>query len=331
MGISANYDKIFLGELKMKTKSNLERVLETTEFAVTAELGPPQNADPEIIRRKTRILKGYVDAFNVPAGQSAVVAMASWAACLIGKQEGLDPIVQMTCRDKNRIALQMDILGVAALGINNIVALSGDPISCGNNPQAKPVLDVDSIQLVKIVKDLRDEKRFQNGEPLVGREPQLFIGAVANPFAEPLDHEVVRLEQKANAGVEFVQTRSVYDIEEFGRWMEMIREKELHKKVKILAGITPLRSVAIAKYMQAMLPGVDIPDELIERLRKATAKEQVRKEGIKFAVETINRLKEIEGVAGIHIMTIEWEEATPEICKVSGFYPRPPLAEDYVV
>ena len=315
----------------MKTKSNLESVLEAGHFAVTAELGPSQNADPEVIRRKAGIIKGYVDAFNVPDGQSAVVAMASWAACFIGKQEGLDPIVQMTCRDRNRIALQMDILGIAALGVNNMLCLSGDPVSFGNHPQAKPVLDVDSIQLVKIVKDLRDEKKFQNGEPIQGREPQLFIGAVANPFAELLDHEVIRFEEKVNTGTDFIQTQSVYNIKRFERWMEIVREKELHKKVKIIAGITPLKSLAIARFMKTKLPGVDVPDELIERLRKATTKEQVRREGIKIAAETISRLKQIEGVAGIHIMPIEWEEAIPEICEASGLYPRSSSEESAVL
>lgn len=310
----------------MKTKSNLERVLEAGHFAVTAELGPPQNADPEVIRRKASIIKGYVDAFNVPDGQSAVVAMASWAACFIGKQEGLDPIVQMTCRDRNRIALQMDILGIAALGVNNMLCLSGDPVSFGNHPQAKPVLDLDSIQLVKIVKDIRDEKKLQNGEPILGRAPQLFIGAVANPFAELPEPEVHRLAKKVEAGADFIQTRAVYDIENFEKWMEMVRERELHKRVNILAGITPLKSVGAARYMKANIPGVDIPDGLFERLRKATTKEQVRKEGTKIALETINRMKEIEGVAGVHIMAIEWEEAIPEICKASGLYPRPSRA-----
>ena len=306
----------------MKTKSNLEEVLEAGKFAITAELGPPQNADPEVVRRKASILKGYVDAFNVTDGQSAVVAMASWAACLIGKQEGLEPIVQMTCRDRNRIALQMDILGAAALGISNILCLSGDPISFGNQPQAKPVMDLDSIQFVGIVKDIRDGKKLQNGEPILGREPQLFIGAVANPFAELPEPEVARLAKKVEAGADFIQTRAVYNIEDFERWMEMVWERELHNKVKILAGITPLKSLGAARFMKANIPGVDIPDELFERLRKATTKEQVRKEGIKIALETINRVKEIKGVAGVHIMAMEWEEAIPEICEASGLYPR---------
>ncbi len=311
----------------MKTKSNLERVLEAGYFAVTAQIGPPRNTEPEVIREKANLVKGYVDAFNVPDGESAVVAMASWAACLIGKQEGLDPIVQMTCRDRNRIALQMDILGISTFGVNNILCLSGDPVSFGNCPEAKSVFDLDSIQVIRMVKGLRDEKKFENGELIAGREPRLFIGAVTSPFAEPTEHEVIRLGEKVAAGADFIQTQSVYHIKKFERWMEMVRERELHKKVKILAGITPLKSVAIARYMKTKLSGVDVPDELIERLRKATTREQVRKDGIKIAVETINSLKEIEGVAGIHIMAIEWEEVVPEICEASGLYPRTSLEE----
>jgi len=306
----------------MKTKSNLERVVEAGHFAVTAELSPPQNADPEVVRRKAGILKGYIDAFDVPDGQSAVVAMASWAACIVGKQEGLDPIVHMTCRDRNRIALQMDILGIAALGVNNILCLSGDPVSFGNNPEAKSVLDIDSVRLITILRDLRDEKRFQNGEPIPGPEPRLFVGAVANPFLDP-DNQVIRLAKKVEAGAEFIQTQAIYDIEKFEKWMEMVRDKGLHQKVSILAGITPLKSSGAARYMKAKIPGIDIPDEVIERLRSVGTKEQVSREGLKIAVETISRVKEIEGIAGVHIMPLEWEEAVPQICQASGLYPRP--------
>jgi len=306
----------------MKSKSNLERVLEAGHFAVTAEMGPPQNADPEIIRSKAKLVKGYVDAANVTDGQTAVVRMASWAACLIGKQEGLDPIVQITCRDRNRIALQMDLLGIAALDVNNVLCLSGDYVTFGNHPQAKPVYDIDSMQFIKMVKDMRDEKNFQNGEAIPGKEPQLFIGAAANPFADPFEYRVNRLAMKAAAGADFIQTQIIYNIEKFKKWMELVREKGLHKKVKILAGLTPIRSLGAAKYMKAKVPGVEVPDEIIERLEKVP-KEQRAQEGIKLTVEAINQLKEIEGVAGVHIMAIEWEEAISEICEAAGLYPRP--------
>ena len=307
----------------MKTKSNLERVLEAGYFGVTAEISPPQNTESETIREKVDLIKGYVDAFNVPDGQAAVVMMASWAACLIGMEEGIDPIVHMTCRDRNRIALQMDILGISTFGINNLLCLSGDPISFGNQPSAKPVFDFDSIQLIRAVKGLRDEKKLDNGEQIVGREPRLFIGAVANPSVEPLEQEINRLRDKIVAGADFIQTQPIYNMEKFARWMELVREEQLHKKVKILIGITPLTSVAAARYMKTKLPDMDVPDEIIDRLWKSRNKGEVAEEGMRITVETINQLREIEGVAGIHIMTIGREEIIPKICKAAGLYPRP--------
>jgi methylenetetrahydrofolate reductase (NADPH) len=305
----------------MKTKSNLERVLSAGHFAVTAEIGPPQSADPEVIRKKAKILNGYVDAFNVTDGQTAVVRMASWAACLIGKELGLDPIVQMTCRDRNRIALQMDILGISALGISNVLCLTGDHQKFGNHPQAKGVYDVDSVQLIKIVKDMRDEKKFQNGEQMA-YEPRLFIGAAENPFADPFEFRVLRLKKKVEAGADFIQTQIVYNVEKFKNWMKMICDMGLNEKVKILAGVSPIKSIGAAKYMKTKIPGMDVPDEIITRLQ-GVPKDQVPKEGIRICVDIINQLKEIKGVAGVHIMAIEWEETVPEIVEAAGLYPRP--------
>lgn len=306
----------------MKTDSKLERILESGEFAVTAEIGPPKSADAEVIRRKARTLKGYIDAFNVTDGQTAVVRMASWAACLIGKEEGLEPIVQMTCRDRNRIALQMDILGVAALGIKNILCLTGDHVSMGNHPSAKPVYDLDSIQLIKIVKDMRDEKRFQCGEKITV-EPRLYIGAVTNPFAGyPLELDVLRLEKKVKAGADFIQTQCVYDIEKFEKWMKLVRERKLHEKVHIIAGVTPLKSYRMAKYMKENVPGIEIPDKILERMRNAP-KEKAREEGVEICVEIIERLKEIEGVHGIHVMAIGWENIVPVLVERARLLPRP--------
>jgi len=307
----------------MKTQSNLERVLEAGEFAVTAELGPPQNTEAEMIREKANLIKGYVDAFNVPDGQAAVVAMASWGVCLTGIDEGLDAIAHMTCRDRNRIAMQMDILAVSAFGVNNILCLSGDPISFGNHPEAKPVFDLASIQLIRMVKTLRDERKFDNGESIMGTEPRLFIGAALNPFAQPLESAAGRLKDKVTAGADFVQTQPIYKTEGFKKWMELVREKGLHKEVKILAGITPVTSLAAARYMKTKIPNVDIPEIIIERLKKARNKEEAAEEGIKIAVETINQLKQIEGVSGVHIMTLQREELIPRICKAAGLYPRP--------
>jgi methylenetetrahydrofolate reductase (NADPH) len=307
----------------MKTKSNLARILDTGQFAVTAEISPPQNTQFDTIRKNANLIKGYVDAFNVPDGQAAVVSMASWAVCLVGIEEGLDAIVHMTCRDQNRIALQMDILAVSAFGVNNILCLSGDPIYFGNHPKAKPVFDLDSIQLIRMVKQLRDEKKFDNGELIVGTEPRLFIGAAINPFVQPLEAALDRLKDKVTAGADFVQTQPIYNIEGFKKWMELVREKGLHKDVKIIAGITPITSLAAARYMKTKVPNMDIPDRIIERLKNVRNKDEAAEEGIEIAVETINQLKQIEGVAGVHIMTLQREELIPKICNAANLYPRP--------
>jgi len=307
----------------MKTKSNLARILDIGQFAVTAEVTPPQNTEFDTIKKNINLIKGYVDAFNVPDGQAAVVAMASWAVCLAGIQEGLDAIVHMTCRDQNRIALQMDILAVSAFGVNNILCLSGDPIHFGNHPKAKPVFDLDSIHLIKMVKQLRDDKKFDNGELIVGTEPRLFIGAAINPSAQPLEATVNRLKDKATAGADFVQTQPIYNIEGFKKWMDLVRERGLHKQVKIIAGITPITSLAAARYMKTKVPNMDIPDTMIERLKNVRNKEEAAEEGIEIAVETIEQLKRIEGVAGVHVMTLQREELVPKICNAANLYPRP--------
>jgi methylenetetrahydrofolate reductase (NADPH) len=308
----------------MKTKSNLERVLESKIFAVTSELGPPQSADAEVIRRKAKILRGHVDACNVTDGQTAVARMSSWAACVIAKEEGLDPIVQMTCRDRNRIALQMDVLGVAALGMNNMLCLTGDHQKFGNHPSAKGVYDLDSIQLVKMVKDMRDEKKFQCGEVMTV-EPHLFIGAAANPFADPFEFRVARLGKKAAAGADFIQTQIVYNVDKFAEWMKAVRDKGLHEKVKILPAVAPIKSVGAARYMKTRVPGMDVPDGIVARLQ-GVSKEQVPQEGTKLCIDIINQLREIEGVAGIHITAIEWEETVPQIVEAAGLLPRPRIA-----
>jgi methylenetetrahydrofolate reductase (NADPH) len=307
----------------MKTKSNLAKILDSGQFAVTAEITPPQNTDLDTIRKNANLIKGYVDAFSVPDGQAAVVAMASWGVCLVGIEEGLDAIVHMTCRDQNRIALQMDVLAVSAFGVNNILCLSGDPIHFGNHPKAKPVFDLDSVQLIRMVKQLRDEKKFDNGELIAGTEPRLFIGAAMNPSTRPLEAAVERLKDKVSAGADFVQTQPIYNIEGFKKWMELVRQKGLHRQVKIIAGITPITSLAAARYMKTKVPNMDIPDMIIERLKNVRNREEAAEEGIKIAVETINQLKEIEGVAGVHIMTLQREEHIPKICSAANLYPRP--------
>ena len=305
----------------MKTKSNIEKILESGGFVVTSECGPPRGADPEVIRKKGNLLKGVVDAVNVTDNQTSVVRMSSLSACVILKEMGFDPILQMVCRDRNRIAIQSDILGAAALGINNILCLSGDHQKFGDHSKAKNVFDIDSIQLIQTVRGMREEGRFLGGEEVKGK-PVLFIGAAENPFADPFEIRAMRLGKKAKAGVEFLQTQCIYNMARFEKWMEMVRERGLHEKVGILAGVTPFKSVGMARYMKNSVPGMDVPDELIERM-KGVPKEKQPEEGIKICVETIQKLKEIPGVRGIHVMAIEWEEKVGEIAKAAGLLPRP--------
>jgi methylenetetrahydrofolate reductase (NADPH) len=308
----------------MKTQSNLERILESGGFVVTSECGPPRGADPEVIRKKGALLKGAVDAVNVTDNQTSVVRMSSLASCILLKEMGFDPILQMVCRDRNRIAIQSDILGAAALGINNMLCLSGDHQKFGDHPKAKNVFDMDSIQMISTVKTMRDDGKFVGGEEVKGK-PMLFIGAAENPFADPFEIRAARLGKKAKAGVEFIQTQCIYNLERFERWMGMVRDRGLHEKVAILAGVTPFKSVGMARYMKNQVPGMDVPDEMIERM-KGTPKEKQPEEGIKICVEIIQKVKEIPGVRGIHIMAIEWEEKVPEIARAAGLLPRPQRA-----
>jgi methylenetetrahydrofolate reductase (NADPH) len=297
--------------LMSQTKSNLQTVLEAGKFAVTAEAGPPRGARSEVVREKAKILKGFVDACNVTDNQTSVVRMCSMAACKILQEEGLDAVMQMVCRDRNRIAAQSDILGAASLGISNLLCLSGDHQCFGDHPQAKNVFDLDSIQLLKVAKDMRDDGKFAGGKEVDGK-PELFIGAAANPFADPFKIQVPRLAKKVAAGAQFIQTQCVFNLEKFAEFMKGVRDRGLDKKTYILAGVIPLKSATMAEYMAAKVAGTDVPAPYIERLKGVEKKKQ-KQEGIKIAVEIIQKLKEIKGVRGVHIMAIEWEDAVPEI------------------
>ena len=305
----------------MITTSHLEKVLENGGFAVTSECGPPRGANPEEIRKKGELLKGVVDAINVTDNQTSVVRMSSIAACAILKQMGLNPIMQMVTRDRNRIAIQSDILGASALGLDTMLCLSGDHQRFGDNPSAKNVYDIDSIQLIMAVHRMRDQGTFINGDEIKD-PPKFFIGAAANPFADPFEIRVPRLAKKAAAGVDFVQTQCIYNMDKFKEWMKGVVDRGLNEKVKILAGVTPMKSVGMARYMSRSVPGMDVPEGIIKRLRDA-GKGNAAKEGIKICIETIQELKEMEGVAGVHIMAIEWEEKVKEIAEGSGLLPRP--------
>ena len=288
---------------------------------MTSECGPPRGADPEVIRKKGELLKGVVDAINVTDNQTSVVRMSSLASCVILKGMGFDPILQMVCRDRNRIAIQSDILGAAALGINNILCLSGDHQKFGDHPKAKNVFDIDSVQLINTVRALREDGKFIGGEDVKGK-PMLFIGAAENPFADPFEIRAARLGKKVKAGCQFIQTQCIYNLERFERWMGMVRDRGLHETCAILAGVTPFKSVGMARYMKNQVPGMDVPDTMIERM-KGVPKEKQAEEGMKICVETIQRLREVPGVRGIHIMAIEWEEKVSEIAKAAGLLPRP--------
>jgi CO dehydrogenase/acetyl-CoA synthase delta subunit len=306
----------------MKSGSNLERVLRAGEFAVTGELGPPKNGNPEVVREKARLLKGHVDAVNITDCQTAIVRMSSIAAGLITQNEGVEPVIQMTCRDRNRIGMQSDILGAQALGLKNLLCLTGDHQKFGNHPGSKGVFDMDSIQMLGMVKAMRDEKQFQCGEEIKSNEPRLFLGAAANPFAHPFEYRAVRLGKKVAAGADFIQTQIIYNVERFAKFMEMVRDLGLDEKVFILAGVTPPKSLGMVRYMKSSVPGMDVTDDVIRRMQDAKDKQE---EGINICVDIIRQVKEIKGVAGVHVMAIEWESAVPEILKRAGLLPRPSI------
>jgi methylenetetrahydrofolate reductase (NADPH) len=305
----------------MRTESALEKVLTAGHVAVTSECGPPRGAVPEKIKEKAGMLRGYVDAINVTDNQTAVVRMSSFAACLIIKQMGLNPILQMVTRDRNRLAMQSDIIGAYSHGINTMLCLSGDHPCFGDHPMAANVYDLDSIQFIQMVRTMRDEGKFQGGDEILNA-PKMFIGAAANPFADPFELRVARLAKKVNAGADFIQTQCIYDLERFEKWMEGVRDRGLHERISILAGVTPLKSAGMAKYMKNKVPGMIVPEEVIKRM-SGVPKERQTEEGLNICVETIQRLKEVKGVRGFHIMAIEWEQKVPEIVERAGLYPRP--------
>ncbi|RWX44351.1 5,10-methylenetetrahydrofolate reductase, partial [Candidatus Electrothrix communis] len=285
----------------------------------------PKNSDPDVVREKARILKGNVDAVNITDCQTAIVRMSSIGAGLLAQAEGLEPVIQMTCRDRNRIGMQSDLLAASALGLKNLLCLTGDHQKFGNHPGAKGVFDMDSIQLLGMIRDMRDGKKFQCGEEIKGKGTDLFLGAAANPFAYPYEFRAVRMGKKIANGADFIQTQIIYNLDRFTEFMKTTCELGLHEKAYILAGVTPPKSVGMARYMKKFVPGMDVTDEVIKRMQGAKDKKQ---EGINICVDIINQVKEIPGVAGVHVMAIEWEEAVPEICERAGLLPRPTFDDD---
>jgi len=307
--------------VECKTDSKLEKILRSGQFAVTGECGPPRGADPDVIRKKCQLLKGNADAFNITDNQTSVVRMSSIASAVIMMQEGLEPVMQMVCRDRNRIAIQSDILGGAALGIKNMLCLSGDHQKFGDHPQAKNVFDIDSMQLINTVRRMRDEGKFLGGDDIKGI-PKLFVGAAENPFADPFEIRVPRLAKKAAAVAEFIQTQCIFNLKKFREWMKGVVDRGIHEKLYILGGVTPFKYFGMARYMANNVPGMDVPEELLKRM-KDTPKEKQAEEGVSIAVEIIEELRQIPGIAGVHIMAIEWEAKVGEIAEKAKLLPRP--------
>jgi len=306
----------------MKSGSKLERILASGRFAVTAELGPPKGPNLEVVERKMGLLTGVCDAINITDNQTAIVRLSSVAACALLAQKGLEPVMQMTCRDRNRLAIQADVFGAVALGVRNLLCLTGDHQCFGNHPTAKNVYDLDSIQLIRMIARMRDESRTEGGEEVDGPMP-LFIGGAANPFGDPFEMRVIRLAKKVAAGVDFIQTQCIFDMARFKEWMKRVVDRGLHEKVHILAGVMPLKSAGAARYINSNVAGIYVPDPLVKRMAAAGRGKAAQAEGMKLCAETIQEVKEIEGVHGVHIMAVEWEEAIRPIVEMAGLLPRP--------
>ena len=317
--------------------SNLERLFMAGHFVATGELGPPQNADRTVIEKKAKHLLGHVDAVNITDNQTAVVRMCSMAVGKMLLDIGLEPIMQMTCRDRNRIAIQSDLLGASALGIQNLLCLTGDHQSFGNHPGSKNVHDLDSINLIKMVAEMRDQKKFECGDEIKGTEPRFFVGAAINPFADPFDFRPYRLAKKVAAGASFVQSQIIFNVPKFREYMKRCGDLGLLDKVHILAGVSPIKTLGAARYMASNVPGMDVPQEYVDRMAgavagiskddKAARRDAWAEEGIRICAEVIQQCREIPGVAGVHIMAIEWESAVPDICKQAGLLPRPTVSD----
>jgi methylenetetrahydrofolate reductase (NADPH) len=308
----------------LKAGTNLEKLLCAGEFVATGEIGPPKSCDGKVVTHAGEMLRNYADAFNLTDNQTAIVRMSSIAAGKLLVDMDVEPIIQMTCRDRNRIGLQSDALGAAALGIKNVLCLSGDHQRFGNHPMAKNVWDMDAITLIQTLDGMR-KGYFQNGEEIKKCDPpQFFIGCAANPFADPFEFRVTRLEKKVDAGADFVQTQCILDMERFERWMELVRERGLHERCFITAGLMPIKSPKGARYMQKNVAGMMVSDEICERLEKA---EDAKAEGVQLVVDQINYIRNnIKGVAGVHIMAVAWEEIIPTIMEKAGLAPRPKVS-----
>ncbi len=296
------------------SRGRLERVLRRGEFAVTAEINPPDSADPDEIEQRIKPFEGWVDAINATDGSGAHCHMSSVAVSALLIRLGYSPVTQISCRDHNRIAIQGNVLGAAALGVANILCLTGDGVQAGDHPQAKPVFDLDSISLLNTIHIMRDEQRFLSGRKITA-PPQVFVGAAENPFARPYEFRPIRLGKKIAAGAQFIQTQYCYDLPMMASFMARVRDLGLHERCFILAGCGPLASAKAAKWIRANVPGVHIPDEVIARMEGA---KNQRAEGKRICIEIIQQLREMPGVAGVHLMAYKQEESIAEIVHESG-------------
>ena len=296
------------------SRGRLERVLRAGEFAVTAELNPPDSADPDDVIQRASVFDGWVDAINATDGSGANCHMSSMGICSLLTRVGYAPVMQISCRDHNRIAIQGNVLGAAAMGVCNILCLTGDGVQAGDQPQAKPVFDLDSMSLLETIRIMRDKARFLSGRKITA-PPRVFLGAAANPFAPPFDFRPLRLAKKIAAGAQFVQTQYCFDVPKLETYMARVRDLGLHERCFILVGLGPLKSARVARWMRANVPGVHIPDAVIARLEGAA--DQPR-EGVRICIEIIQQVREIAGVSGIHVMAYRQEETVAEIIALSG-------------
>jgi methylenetetrahydrofolate reductase (NADPH) len=304
------------------TGSNLAKVIAAGHFPVCVEVSPPVGPNIEAIQREIKTLKGYGDAYNVTDNQSAMVHVSSLAVSIMLKQAGMEPVVQFTCRDRNRLGLQGDMLGAAVFGINTILCLSGDHPIWGDHPQCKAVYDIDSLNAIRMARMMRDNQVFENGKAIPRLAPDFFIGAVENPFAPPYDYRPYRLAKKIVAGAQFIQTQLIFNVDRFREFMKRVVDLGLHEKIAILAGVGPVRSSKAAEYMKNEVAGMDVPDWVLKRL-EGLSKEDQQKAGLDICCEIANQVREIEGVRGLHIMAVSWPAAVPQVVQMLGLYPRP--------
>ncbi len=303
--------------------SRLERVLSDGGFAVTAEIAPPGSADPNEVRRIAALFRDSTDACNVTDCQRAMVRMSALAAAVLASHEGVEPVLQLVLRDRNRIALQADLLGAAGLGIRNVLCLRGDPPHVGNERDAAGVYDLSTEEFLSTARGLRDEGVLRGGDR-VEVSPRLFLGATANPLGGSLEESFENLRGKVTAGADFIQTQAIYDVDRFEEWMRLVRKEWLHEHVYILPGVIPLRSAKMAHFLAEKVPGIVIPKDVLHRMSTAP---DPKAEGLGIALRTIKALQSIEGVHGIHIMAVNWEEAVPALVREAGLGRRPRVPE----